>query len=622
MNIKKIYIFLIFFLCILTPNANALNKSVIDITKMDITDLSKALKNEIITSEELVNLYLDRINEYNKQYNAIISINDEAINQAKKLDQERKEGNIKSILHGIPIIVKDNIDVFGMPTTSGSKALKDNYPKKNSYVVQKLIDSGAIILAKSNMSEFAFSARTSNSGYGVVKNAYNLEYTPYGSSGGSAVAVAASFGAAALGSDTNSSVRLPAAANNIIGLRPSTGLVSRTGILPYLPEKDTAGTLTKTVLDTLLIMNIINGYDKDDFKSINQNQKEYKIYKKNLEGITIGIPNDFLNGTDENNILENKQIYPEIKKLMDKAIKNLNSKKARIVYIEDYYNYTTNNWVTSTESQYTFCDSFDNYIKNTNGNIRNFKSLANSNLIISNLDYYASYCNTSIITKEKQKNKIDYENYILDIMKKDKIDVIMYPASKNKLSLLNDTTSLINISAHASSTIDYPAIALPLGFDKDGLSYGIEFMSKYNEEELLLNIAAIYEKDYVEYKLPEIAPPLYNISGEVEKLVNNYKVLVKKNKKHSLEKDWQDSVVVYFREYSSSERIEVNAESLNNKYFFNKGYVILLSILLTIIKLILVVVIIILIIFVILIIKRNRKKRRRLQKNNYKSIII
>lgn len=609
MNIKKIYIFLIFFLSLFITNVDAANKSVVDITKMDIIELSEALNYEIITSEELVNLYLNRINEYDNKYNAIITINNEAINQAKQLDKERKSGKIKSVLHGIPIIVKDNIDVIGMPTTAGSKALKDNYPKKNSFAVQKLIDAGAIILAKANMSEFAFSARTSNSGYGTVKNAYNLEYSPYGSSGGSAVAIAASFAVAGLGSDTNSSVRLPAAASNLIGFRPSTGLVSRTGVLPYLPEKDTIGTLTKNVSDTLLIMNIINGYDKDDFKSINQVNKKYKLTIKNLEGITIGIPTDFLNGSDKNTLLENKNIYPEINKLMEKAINNLKSKKANIVYLNDYFNYTTNDWVSSTESQYKFCDAFDNYIKNTTGDIRSFKSLTNSNQIISNLNYYASYCDTSIITNEKLKYKIDYENYILNIIQKNNIDVIAYPASKNKLSLLNDTTTLINLSAHASSIIDYPAITLPLGFDKDNLPYGIEFMAKYNEEELLLNIASIYEKDYIEYKLPEMTPPLYKVSEEVEILVNNYTNLIKKEKKHSFEQKWIDEVKIYYREYYQSDEIYNYAESLNNKYKINKAYFILLTALLILFKYILIAIIIIILLFLILVIYHRIKRK-------------
>ena len=609
MNIKKILIFLIIFLCFFNTRVYAINKSVIDITKMDITELNKALELEIITSEELVNLYLDRINEYDKNYKAIITINEEAIKEAKKLDQERKEGNVKSLLHGIPIIVKDNIDVKGMPTTAGAKALKDNYPNNNSFAIQKLIDAGAIILAKANMSEFAFSARVSNSSYGAVRNAYNLDYSPYGSSGGSAVSVAASFAAAALGTDTNSSIRLPAAASNLIGLRPSVGLVSRSGVLPYDPERDTIGTLTKTVSDTIIIMNIINGYDKSDEKSINQEQKKYKINKFDLEGITIGIPTDFIYGSNDNKLIENKETYSEIKLLMEKSIDNLKLKNANIIFLDKYYNYSTSNWSSNTLSGYMFCDAFNKYIKNTISNIRSFQILAISYGITTNLEEQVSDCDKNIDMSNKNNLKKDYENYITNIMKENNIDVIAYPASKNKLSKFNDIASLINLSSHASSTINFPTITLPLGFDKNGLSYGIEFMAPYNEEELLLNIAFLYEKDHLDVKLPKIAPRLYEISNEVEELVTNYTEIAQKNNNYFFEKEWLKEVKSYFREYSSSDKFDNKAETLNIKYQANKGYTILLTIILFLFKLMFITIIIVFIIFKLYKIKRLRRKK-------------
>ena len=611
MSIKKILIFLILFLCFYAIKVDALNKAVIDITKTDIAELSKALDLEIITSEELVNLYLDRISEYDKNYKAIITINEEAIKEAKKLDQERKEGNIKSLLHGIPIIVKDNIDVKGMPTTAGAKALKDNYPNNNSYVIQKLIDAGAIILAKANMSEFAFSARVSNSSFGAVRNAYNLDYSPYGSSGGSAVSVAASFAAAALGTDTNSSIRLPAAANNLIGLRPTIGLISKSGVLPYDPERDTIGTLTKTVSDTIILMNIINGYDKNDEKSINQDQKTYKANKLDLEGITIGVPTDFLYGSNENNLIENKETYLEIKSLMEKAIDNLKSKKAHIIFLDDYYNYSTSNWSSNTLSGSMFCNAFNKYIKNTNSDIRDFQTLATSYGITTNLEGQVTDCDKNIDMSKKNAFKKDYKNYITSIMKENNIDVIAYPASKNKLSKFNDIVSLINLSSHAPSTINFPAITLPLGFDKDELPYGIEFMAPYNEEELLLNVASIYEKDYLEVKTPKIAPSLYEISNKVEKLVTNYQKIAQKNSKYSFEKEWLEEVRVYFRKYSSSDEINNQAETLNLKYQTNKGYTILLTALLFLLKLIFITILIIIIIFITTRFKFKIKRSRR-----------
>ena len=211
---KKIFIL---FLALFHLNVFALTEAPIDITNMDITTISDALDKKIITSENLIKIYLERIEKYNDKYNALITVNDNAISEAQKLDEERANGNVRSILHGIPIIVKDNIDALNMPTTDGSKNLSDNYPIKDAEAIKKLKDAGAIIIAKSNMSKYAFYASSSTSDFGTVKNAYNIKYSSYGSSGGSAVSVALNFAVAALGTDTNSSVRLPASANSLVG---------------------------------------------------------------------------------------------------------------------------------------------------------------------------------------------------------------------------------------------------------------------------------------------------------------------------------------------------------------------------------------------------------------------
>ena len=215
---KKVFIVLLLSLFFVSK-VSALTEAPIDINKMSMLEISDALDKGIITSEQLVNMYLERIEAYDEQFNSINQLNENALEDAKKLDKERLEGKVRSKLHGVPILVKCNIDAKGIPTTAGTKSLSDNYPIENSFVVQKLIDAGAIVLGSTNMSELAFSAKNSYSSYGQVNNVFNVDYTPYGSSGGSAVAVSASFAAVALGTDTNSSVRLPAAGAGLVGLR-------------------------------------------------------------------------------------------------------------------------------------------------------------------------------------------------------------------------------------------------------------------------------------------------------------------------------------------------------------------------------------------------------------------
>ena len=290
---KKSLLVILAFLLLFLSKVSAL-EAPIDITKSSIEDLQNALDKGYITSELLVKLYLNRIDAYDEQFNSINQINPNALNDAKRLDQERKSGIVRGPLHGIPILVKTNIDVVGLSTTAGAKSLSDNYPVDNSDVVQKLVDAGAIILGSTNMSEFAFSADKSYSSFGYVYNAFNTDYTSYGSSGGSAVSIAASFAAASLGTDTNSSARIPASAAGLVGIRPTTGILSNKGVIPYDVERDTVGILSKNVYDNVLIYDVLTGT-----QSI-QLSEDY-----DWSNVTIGVPMQLLKGEEKTYISQN-----------------------------------------------------------------------------------------------------------------------------------------------------------------------------------------------------------------------------------------------------------------------------------------------------------------------------
>ena len=190
----------IFLLILLIPfKVLSLEQAVVDINELTIYEIQEYVDKGYLTYEKIVRLYLDRIEAYNEQYNALITINENAIEEAKKLDLEYQESGRRSLIHGLPVIVKDNIDVKGMPTTNGASGLLDSYPYENAEVVQKLIDNGAIIIAKANMDEFAFNATYTHSSFGDTYNAYNTLYSSYGSSGGSAVSVASNLAVFALG---------------------------------------------------------------------------------------------------------------------------------------------------------------------------------------------------------------------------------------------------------------------------------------------------------------------------------------------------------------------------------------------------------------------------------------
>lgn len=553
---KKIFIL---FLILIPFNVFALTKAPIDITKETVASLSKALNEEIITSEQLINIYLERINEYNAQYNALITINENAINEAKELDKERQNGNIKSSIHGIPIIVKDNIDVLGTATTAGSKALSDNYPNEDALIIQKLKDAGAIIIAKANMSKFAFYASSSSSDYGTVKNAYNLAYSSYGSSGGSAVSVALNFAPIAIGTDTNASVRLPAQAASLIGYRPTLGLISRTGIIPYDPERDTPGIIGKTIEDIITITNIIKGKDENDNKTYDS--ETLKISKINLQNITLGISETFLNGSNENILSENKETNEEVKNLLTSALDKIKDSGITIKVIENYYTTTVDSDVAKSYSGYQFCDKFNEYILNHQGSIKNFQELAE---VTPGLEGYAEECNSKTDQIYKDGLKQEYKDYIEDIMKENNLDAIIYPSSKNKILELG-TTGIINLSAHASSTINYPSITIPIGYDSDNLPYSLEIMAKTQNDEFLLSLAnKINSLNLYESKNP--LSSLYEVDEEVTKLIQKYDKRYN-NKNILFNKKWLKKVKNYFKDYQNIEKPENEAKKLNQNYY-------------------------------------------------------
>ncbi len=490
----------------------ASTKAVVDITSMSITDLADALEKGYLTSELLVTLYLERIETYDNEFNAINTINENALEEARTLDEERENGHVRSLLHGIPIVVKTNIDVRNLPTTAGAKALSDNIPLEDALAIKKLKEAGAIILASTNMSEFAFSAGNSNSSYGRVRNAFNTDYTPYGSSGGSAVAVATSFAAASLGTDTNSSVRLPASAAGLVGLRPSLGLVSTDGVIPYDTTRDTIGILSKTVEDNAIILSIIN-----------EEEKEYHSNLNSLEGIKIGVINSYLQGSDSS-LRINSKTDEDIYKLASEKITLLEEAGAEIIKIDELLNSYYYSLATSTMSGDSFCDGFNHYIEGTIGSIRSFRELVNANGKIYSLSGYLSGCNgawTYDANTVASKKEI-FENHILEIFQEYDLDLIVYPTTKNKVFTLNSGGSVNGPGSFLGSVIGYPSITVPMG-SIDEFSYGLEFFSIKGEENLLYSVANVFEElNDLELTNSPLTPSLYEIPEYINTLKNYY----------------------------------------------------------------------------------------------------
>ena len=254
---KKI---LTLFLCVCALSASAQNR--LEVFEASIEELQSALDAGTTSSVLLVDQYLARIAAYDKQgpaLNSIIRINPAARETAAALDTERARSGPRSSLHGIPILVKDNYNTTMLPTTGGSVALANFVPNANATQVSKLIDAGAIIIAKTTLHEYAYGITTIASLSGQTRNPYDYRRVPGGSSGGTGAAVAASFGAIGLGSDTCGSIRIPSAFNNLFGLRPSKGLSSIHGVMPLSHTQDVAGPLARSLDDLAILLNIVVG---------------------------------------------------------------------------------------------------------------------------------------------------------------------------------------------------------------------------------------------------------------------------------------------------------------------------------------------------------------------------
>src|SRR5258705_6378926 len=238
-----------------------------DVTEKTITELAAAMRTGATSSRRLVQAYLARIEAFDHQgpaLNAIISINPKALDEADALDRERAARGLRGPLHGIPIVLKDNYDTAEMPTTAASTALKGSMPGRDAFQVKKLRDAGAVIVAKANLHEFARGITTISSLGGQTRNPYDPTRNPGGSSGGTGAAIAASFAAVGMGSDTCGSIRIPSAHNNLVGLRPTKGLSSIGGMIPLSSTQDVGGPLARTVEDLAITLDATIGEDPED----------------------------------------------------------------------------------------------------------------------------------------------------------------------------------------------------------------------------------------------------------------------------------------------------------------------------------------------------------------------
>src|SRR5262245_23666162 len=258
---------------------------------LTLADAAARLRAGTVTSVDLVNACLARIDIYNPKVNAFITVTREAaLAKAKTLDDERRAGRVRGPLHGIPIALKDNIDTTGVRTTAASSVFDDRVPSEDAEVARRFAAAGAILIGKTNLHEFAFGGTSATSYYGPVRNPWALERNPGGSSGGSAAAVATDLCYAALGTDTGGSIRTPSSYCSVVGLKPTYGLVSIRGIIPLTLSLDHCGPIARTVMDAAMVLNVLAGYDRLDIASVEHAAEDYvTAMKQPVDGLRIGI---------------------------------------------------------------------------------------------------------------------------------------------------------------------------------------------------------------------------------------------------------------------------------------------------------------------------------------------
>jgi amidase len=487
------------------------------IEELTIRQLQQGYKEGKYTVKDVVKVYLNRISEIDKNgpmLNSIIEINPDALNIAEELEKEAAEGKPVGPLYGVPVILKDNIDTHDrMPTTAGATALRNSFPGSDSYVARKLREAGAIIIAKSNLSEWAnFRAKMSSSGWsaigGQTRNPYVLDRNPCGSSSGSGVAVSANLCIVAIGTETNGSIVCPSNNNGIVGIKPTVGLISRSGIVPISFTQDTPGPMGRTVEDVAITLGALTGIDSTDSKTFASQGKFFTDYtgflkKDGLKGKRIGLFKKAMGFSDK------------VDTLMNKTVAYLKANGAEVVGIEfpKGLNYEDASFQVLL---YEFKDGLNKYFAGHNGSsVKNIKDLIQFNKSDS---VELKYFDQNLLEQADQKGDLNSTEYkkalatmtkatrddgIDKVMNTYRLDAIMAPTGSPAWKtdmLLGD--HFVGGSSSLAAISGYPAITVPMGFIDD-LPVGVTFFGRAWNESILLEIAYSYEQGTKHRKTPK-----------------------------------------------------------------------------------------------------------------------
>lgn len=491
--------------------------------EMDIDGLQSAMTSGQYTSRQLCQLYLNRITEIDRNgpmLNSVIELNPDALAIADGLDKERKEGKVRGPMHGIPVLIKDNIDTGDkMMTTAGSLALEGNIASKDAFIIAKLRESGAILLGKTNLSEWAnFRSTRSSSGWssrgGQTKNPYILDRNPCGSSSGTGTAVAANLCAIGIGTETDGSIGCPSSINGLVGIKPTVGLWSRSGIIPISITQDTAGPMARTVKDAAILLGALCGVDTADsftLKSEGKFHKDYTSFLKSdaLQGKRIGVEKSFL------------KVHEGVDALLTEALEVLRKQGAEVIEV-DFRSKTKS--ISADEYnvlQFQFKDGLNKYLATSNAKMKSLADVIKFNN--ENEAKAMPFFKQEILVGSEEKGAIDSKEYI------DAVTRMQATARKaidetlkefNLHTIIGPTngpswcTDLVNGDAFtgygmysSAAVAGYPHINVPMGFVQ-GLPIGLTFIGKEFQEGDLIALCYSYEQASKKRKAPQFMPSL------------------------------------------------------------------------------------------------------------------
>jgi amidase len=502
----------------------------LNIETASIREVQAALATGKLSSQRLTSAYLARIAAYEEKgpaINAIILLNRNAMAEAKAMDEERRAGKVRGPLHGIPIVLKDNFNTADMPTTAGSQLLEGSIPPTDAFVVKKLREAGAVIVAKVNLGEFASSGggkiTPGFSSLGLqTHNPHDLARSPASSSGGTGSSIAAAFAQFGLGTDTAGSVRGPSSANGIVGLKTTHGLISRSGIIPYALSFDTVGPMARNVTDVAYALGILAGVDPTDpstQKGVGKSESDYTVNLKPgaLAGARIGVARQFMGadaGTD---------------KITESAIATLKSLGAEVVDPIAFPDYLmrvrgpVHQLVIASEFKAQLTDylqtlkpgfprSFGEILAKANDPASNYRSPGKAESF-KDTEARALDLNDPIYVAMKEHMIPAFTIGVDSVFAKYKVDAIFFPTSPQPAPLLNPDPAAkpareVEGSANIANQSGFPEIVVPAGMTVDGLPVTISFLGRAFDEPRLIGYGYAFEQATHAIRLPKFTPPL------------------------------------------------------------------------------------------------------------------